>query len=179
MKVHFGPSLIELVIGNLAEQPADALVNSARSDLLPGGDVDHALHRAAGPTVRDELRRRYPLGCPVGDAVVSAAGQLPVRYLFHAVGPNWNGGRSGETDLLRSACLRCLELAIQNNCLQIAFPAIATGVFRFPVDVAAEHLLDETRRFLASSTRALQVRFVLADAGTYAAFARVLDSYAV
>jgi O-acetyl-ADP-ribose deacetylase (regulator of RNase III) len=177
MKVHFGNSLIELVQGNITHQQVDAIVNAANSKLIVGGGVDSAIHRAAGLTVHAETQRRYPLGCPPGDAVPTSAGALPAKFIFHAVGPIWRGGREGEPGLLRSAYRRCLELAVQHQCVSIAFPAISTGIYCFPVDLAAENSLDETRRFLMETAAALLVRFVLFDAGTYAAFARVLDSF--
>jgi len=178
MKIHFGTSSIELIQGDITRQEADAVVNAANSQLRIGGGVDGAIHRAAGLSVHQETQTRYPLGCPTGDAVSSSAGELKARFIFHAVGPIWAGGREGEPALLRSAYRRCLELAVKHQCSSIAFPAISTGIYSFPVDLAAENSLDETRRFLLNGAPSLQVRFVLFDAGTYAAFARVLDSYA-
>lgn len=178
MKVQFGSSFIELVQGDITRQQVDAIVNAANSELVVGGGVDGAIHRAAGPTVHQETSARYPLGCPSGDAVASGAGKLSARFIFHAVGPVWRGGREGEPGLLRSAYRRCLELAVQNQCTSIAFPAISTGVYSFPIDLAAENSLDETRRFLLDNSASLTARFVLFGAGSYAAFARVLDSFA-
>lgn len=178
MKVQYGNSHIELVQGDITLQRVDAIVNAANSDLIVGGGVDGAIHRAAGASVNDETSKRYPLGCPTGDAVASGPGDLPVKFIFHAVGPVWRGGRDGEPEQLRSAYRRCLELTIGYQCASIAFPAISTGIYGFPVDLAAENSLDETRAFLLSHPAALAVRFVLFDAGTYAAFARVLDGFA-
>ena len=177
MKVHFGLSRIELVPGDIAQQQVDAIVNAANAQRAGGGGVDGAIHRAAGPTVMEETRTRYPLGCPTGDAVATGAGKLTVKFLFHAVGPIWRGGREQEADLLRSAHRRSLQLAAKHDCASIAFPALSTGVYRFPVDLAAENALDETRTFLLTHPDPLIVRFVLFDAGTYAAFARVLDGF--
>ncbi len=177
MKVHFGPSRIELVQGDITRQIVDAIVNAANSQLVVGGGVDGAIHRAAGPGIEEEKESRYPLGCPTGDAVATSAGLLPAKFIFHAVGPIWRGGREHEADLLRSAHRRCLQLATKHDCTSIAFPAISTGVYGFPVDLAAENSLDETRTFLLAHPDPLVVRFVLFDAGTYAAFARVLDSF--
>lgn len=178
MKLQFESSSIELVQGDITRQQVDAIVNAANSQLAVGGGVDGAIHRAAGPTVHEETRTRYPLGCPTGDAVASRAGRLAAKFIFHAVGPIWRGGREGEPALLRSAYRRSLELAVQHQCRSVAIPAISTGVYSFPVDLAAENSLDETRSFLVKSPTPLEVRFVLFDAGTYAAFARVLDSFA-
>ena len=177
MKVHFGVSRIELVRGDLVRQQVEAIVNAANAELAGGGGVDGAIHRAAGPTVMAETQTRYPLGCPTGDAVATSAGQLAAKFLFHAVGPIWRGGREHEADLLRSAHRRALQLAAKHDCASIAFPAISTGASRFPVDQAAEYALDETRTFLLNHPDPLVVRFVLFDAGTYAAFARVLDEF--
>ena len=179
MKVQFGLSRVELVQGDISRQVIDAIVNAANSELAGGGGVDGAIHRAAGPTVMEETTTRYPLGCPPGDAVVSSAGLLPAKYLFHAVGPIWRGGQHQEAELLRSCVRRCLDLAVKYNCQSIAFPAISTGAYRYPVDLAAETLLDEVKQFLAGHSSPLLVRFVLFDAGTYGAFARVLEAFVV
>lgn len=178
MKVQFGNSHIELLQGDITVQRVDAIVNAANSELAGGSGVDGAIHRAAGDSVMAETTRRYPLGCPTGDAVATAAGKLPAKFIFHAVGPIWRGGRDGEPDQLRSAYRRCMELAVGHECSSIAFPAISTGVYRFPVDLAAEHSLDETRSFLINHQNTLAVKFVLFNAGTFAAFARVLDGFA-
>jgi O-acetyl-ADP-ribose deacetylase (regulator of RNase III) len=177
MKVQFGISRVELVQGDISQQQIDAIVNAANPELSGGGGVDGAIHRIAGPSVLEETRARYPLGCPAGDAVVSAPGMAKAKFLFHAVGPVWRGGQQREAELLRSCVRRCLELAVKYNCEGVAFPAISTGAYRFPVDLAAESSLGEVRTFFAGLTTPLMVRFVLFDAGTYGAFARVLESF--
>jgi O-acetyl-ADP-ribose deacetylase (regulator of RNase III) len=177
MKVQIGVSRVELVQGDITRQEVDAIVNAANSELAGGGGVDGAIHRAAGPAIMEETRMRYPLGCPPGDAVASSAGLLPAKFVFHAVGPVWRGGQQREAELLRSCYRRCLELAVKHDCASIAFPAISTGVYRFPVDLAAEYSLDEIRKFLQDSTDVRLVRVVLFDAGTYGGFARVLESF--
>lgn len=177
MKVQFGTSRVELVQGDITQQQIDAIVNAANAELAGGGGVDGAIHRAAGPTVMEETRARYPLGCPPGDAVATAAGLLKAKFVFHAVGPIWRGGQQREVELLRSCIRRCLDLAAKHRCEGVAFPAISTGAYRFPVDLAAETSLDEVRNFLDGYTDPLLVRFVLFNAGTYGAFARVLESF--
>ncbi len=177
MKVQFGSSRVELIQGDLTQQEVDSIVNAANSELAGGGGVDGAIHRAAGPSVLEETKLRYPLGCPPGDAVASKAGALRVKHLFHAVGPVWRGGQQRESELLRSCYRRSLELAAKHDCSSIAFPAISTGAYRFPVDLAAENSLDEIRIFLETYPKPLLVRVVLFDAGTYGAFARVLESF--
>ncbi|MDZ4688180.1 MAG: O-acetyl-ADP-ribose deacetylase [Planctomycetaceae bacterium] len=178
MNVQFGPHRVQLVQGDITRQVADAIVNAANSALAGGGGVDGAIHRAGGPTLMEETRRRYPLGCPTGDAVATGAGQLSAKFVFHAVGPVWRGGHQGEPALLRSAYRRCLELAAEHRCGSIAFPAISTGVYGYPIDLAAEHSLDEVTRFLTADTlrSPLETRFVLFDAGAYAAYSRVLET---
>jgi O-acetyl-ADP-ribose deacetylase (regulator of RNase III) len=175
MIVEFGACRIELVQGDITQQQADAIVNAASSGLAGGGGVDGAIHRAAGPTVMAETREQYPEGCPTGQAVATTAGNLAAKHVFHAVGPVWKGGHKNESDLLATAHLRCLELAIEQNCESVAFPAISTGVYGYPIDLAAETSLAATRDFLREHGQPRLVKFVLFDAGTYAAFARVLE----
>lgn len=176
MKVLIGSSNLELVQGDITHQQVDAIVNATNSELAGGGGVDGAIHRAAGPSVMEETRKRYPLGCPTGDAVVTKAGNLPVQWIFHAVGPIWQGGHRGEADQLRSVYRRCLALAVQQNCQSVAFPSISTGAYGYPVDLAAEQTLDEVRKTLISMRGKLLVRFVLYDAGALGAYSRVLEA---
>lgn len=118
---------LELVQGDVVAQQVDAIVNAANSRLAGGGGVDGAIHRAGGPIIMDETRRRYPAGCPTGSAVISSAGNLPSKYVIHAVGPVWNGGRHGEEQLLASAYLAALELAVEHACRSAALSALSTG----------------------------------------------------
>ena len=178
MRVCFGPAQIALIQGDLTQQEVDAIVNAANSGLAGGGGVDGAIHRAAGPSLMEETRRRYPQGCRTGDAVPTAAGMLRARHVFHAVGPIWRGGMQQESKLLASAHRRCLELAIEHQCRSIAFPAISTGVYGYPKDLAAECSLTTVRDFLLELARPFEARFVLFDAGTFGAFARVLEAMA-
>jgi len=178
MRVSFGPAQIALIQGDLTQQEVDAIVNAANSGLAGGGGVDGAIHRAAGPSLMEETRRRYPQGCRTGDAVPTAAGMLRARHVFHAVGPIWRGGMQQESKLLASAHRRCLELAIEHQCRSIAFPAISTGVYGYPKDLAAECSLTTVRDFLLELARPFEARFVLFDAGTFGAFARVLEAMA-
>jgi len=169
---------LELAIGDITQEETDAIVNAANSGLRGGGGVDGAIHRAAGPSVMQQTRERYPDGCPTGSAVLTDAGDLPARYIIHAVGPVWRGGRQGEADSLRSAFQTSLQLAADFKCESIAFPAISTGVYNFPLDLAAEISLDAIRTFLAKHDQPSHVRVVLFDEGTYGAFARVLEEWA-
>jgi O-acetyl-ADP-ribose deacetylase (regulator of RNase III) len=167
---------LELVVGDITAQRVDAIVNAANSALAGGGGVDGAIHRAGGPAIMDETRRRYPEGCPTGSAVATAAGELPASFVFHAVGPVWQGGRKQEPELLAGAYRRCLELAVLHDCHSIAFPAISTGVYGYPMDLAAKCAIFTVREFLAQKGRPDLVRFVLFSQGAYGAFARVIES---
>lgn len=177
MLMQFGDCLVELVQGDITQVEADAVVNAANSSLAGGGGVDGAIHRAAGPSVMQETKRLYPEGCPTGSAVATRAGNMRVEYIFHAVGPVWRGGGQGEEGLLASACDGCLELAREHNCQSIAFPAISTGVYRYPVDLAAENMLKTIHRSLIEHQAPAKVLIVLFDEGSFGAFSRVLESF--
>ncbi len=177
MRVLFGTCTLELVQGDITRQTVDAIVNAANAHLAGGGGVDGAIHRAAGPSVMEETRRRYPEGCPTGSAVPTGAGKLSAKHIFHAVGPRWRE-KPGERALLRSAYRRCLELAVENCCASIAFPAISTGAYGYPMDLAAEDSLNTVRDFLLERGQPELVRFVLFGEGASGAFARVLEGMA-
>jgi O-acetyl-ADP-ribose deacetylase (regulator of RNase III) len=176
MLVQFGSCRLELVQGDITRQQVDAIVNAANADLAGGGGVDGAIHRAAGPTLMEQTDARYPDGCETGDAVATDGGNLTANYVFHAVGPVWNGGIRNESKLLASAYRRCLELALEHRCSSIAFPAISTGVYRYPIDQAADVSLKTVAQFLTDRGKPSLVQFILFDAGAYGAFARVLET---
>lgn len=176
MRVSVGRAVIELVQGDITRQSVDVIVNAANADLAGGGGVDGAIHRAGGPEIMEETARRYPDGCPTGSAVSTAAGQLPARLIFHAVGPIWKGGQHGEADLLRSAYQTCLDLAIEEKSRSIAFPALSAGAYGYPRDLAARVALTTAWDHLGRHAEPEVVRFVLFDAGAFGAFARVLEA---
>jgi O-acetyl-ADP-ribose deacetylase (regulator of RNase III) len=166
---------IELRQGDITTVAADAIVNAANSALAGGGGVDGAIHRAGGPEVMADLIRRYGPGryCPTGRAVVGAAGDLPARVVIHAVGPVWRGGVAGEPELLASAYRTSLDLAAAEGCRSVAFPSISTGVYGYPVDLAARTALATVQGWIDEHPDALDtVEFVLFSADSLAAFKR-------
>ena len=174
MQVHIGACVLELVTGDITRQTTDAIVNAANSQLAGGGGVDGAIHRAGGAAIMVETRQRYPQGCPTGDAVITGAGQLPVRYVIHAVGPIWHGGQHHEADQLASAYAKSLARAVAHQCHSVAFPSLSTGAYGYPVALAAQTALSTVIAFLREHQQPSCVRFVLFDNGTYAAYATAL-----
>jgi O-acetyl-ADP-ribose deacetylase (regulator of RNase III) len=157
---------IRIARGDITRIPADAIVNAANSALVGGGGVDGAIHRAGGPSLMRELDviRERDGGCPTGGAVVTSAGKLPAKFVFHAVGPVYRDGKRGEPELLASCYRRCLELAREHGARTISFPAISTGVYGYPADAAAEIAIREVSAFLESADAIDEVIFVLFDA---------------
>ncbi len=162
--------------GDITQIEADAIVNAANSRLQVGAGVDGAIHRAAGSSVMAELDRiRAKIGqCATGEAVVTNAGKLKARYIFHAVGPVYRGGEEGEADELASCYRECLQLAAERDLKTIAFPAISTGVYGYPMDEAAEIAVREIRSFLNQPSSVEEVRVVLFGDETLNAFERAL-----
>ena len=161
---------IELVTGDITAHAADAIVNAANSSLLGGGGVDGAIHKVGGPSILEECRRLG--GCDTGDAKATGAGRLPARHVIHAVGPVWQGGGRGEEKLLASCHRRSLALAAELACRSVAFPAISTGVYRFPVELAAPIALGTTAEELERHEAIERVTFVLFSEDHRAAFER-------
>ena len=152
---------ISLVRGDITREAVDAIVNAANSGLLGGGGVDGAIHRAAGPGLLEACReiRRAQGRCPTGEAVITPGFDLPAAHVIHVVGPVWHGGDSGEAELLRSGYVAALRLADEHGLKSIAFPAISTGVYGYPIDKAAKVAFDAVLSFTPASLETL--RFVL------------------
>jgi O-acetyl-ADP-ribose deacetylase (regulator of RNase III) len=160
--------VIELVLGDITEQEVDAIVNAANPGLLGGGGVDGAIHRAGGPTILEECRLLG--GCEPGDVKPTPGGELPAKHVLHAVGPVWRGGGEREAELLASCHRRAIEVADRLGCKSVAFPAISTGVYGYPVELAAPVAIAATREALAAHPAVELARFVFRDDRTLAAY---------
>jgi O-acetyl-ADP-ribose deacetylase (regulator of RNase III) len=168
--------ILRLVTGDITRIAADAIVNAANSGLAGGGGVDGAIHRAGGPSIMRELDGiRAKIGrCPTGSAVVTAAGNLPAKYVFHAVGPVYRDGKHREPELLASCYRTCLELAERHGAQKVSFPSISTGIYGYPMQEAAAIALGEIVRHLSRpETTVREVIFVLYDKAAYEVHAYV------
>ncbi len=174
-----GGKTIELALGDIVRQQVDAIVNAANPTLLGGGGVDGAIHRAGGPAILEECHiiRNVRGECPRGEAVYTSGGNLPARYVIHAVGPVWQGGDQGEAELLASCYRNSLRIAVKLGVRTLAFPSISTGVYGYPAGAAATIALLAVSEFLSSEPAAPdRVRFVLYDAVTFMTYAGALDA---
>ena len=164
---------LEAVRGDITAQRVDAIVNAANPELLPGGGVSGAIHRAAGPELAEESRRLG--GCPTGEARITRGHRLPAPWVVHTVGPVWSGGRRGEAELLAGCYRSCLDLAAARGLTSIAFPAISAGAYGYPFDEAAAVAVRTVRERLREPTPLELVRFVLFSARELDVYLRLLD----
>lgn len=141
-----GGAQLEVVVADITTLSVDAIVNAANSSLLGGGGVDGAIHRAAGPELLTACQALG--GCPTGDAKITRGFRLPARHVIHAVGPVWHGGTRGEDGALASCYRRAIELCAAGGLASVAFPAISTGIYRFPADRAAKIAVSTTAEAL-------------------------------
>ena len=158
--------------GDITRQAVDAIVNAANQTLLGGGGVDGAIHRAAGPELLEACRALG--GCPTGEARITPGFRLAARCVIHAVGPIWSGGDRGEDELLAGAYRASLALAREYDLESIAFPAISTGAFGFPLERATRIAIDEVLRHLEAEARPSRVTFVCFDEPTREVYSRLL-----
>ncbi|OIJ97557.1 O-acetyl-ADP-ribose deacetylase [Streptomyces sp. MUSC 14] len=167
---------LTLVRGDITRQSADVIVNAANSSLLGGGGVDGAIHRRGGPAILEECRAlrasRYGKGLPTGRAVATTAGALDARWVIHTVGPVYSAGED-RSELLASCYRESLRVADELGARTVAFPAVSTGVYRWPMDDAARIAVETVR---STPTAVEEVRFVLFDDRAYDAFARQVDA---
>lgn len=171
---------IEIHKGDITKLKVEAIVNAANTSLLGGGGVDGAIHRTAGPKLLEYNRKLG--GCKTGEAKISPGFNLPVKFIIHTVGPVWNGGKNNVTEavtkeenLLANCYRNSLKLAVENGIKTIAFPAISTGVYRFPVERATKIAVSEVKKFLEKDESIGKVIFVCFDEETYEVYQKILQ----
>ncbi len=169
---YIGSSVIELVQGDITKQDTEAIGNAANAALAGGGGVDGAIHRAGGPEIMEELKKKYS-GCPTGSAVITQGGRLKARYVIHAVGPRYRG-KPEDKKLLESAYVSSLRICVQKSIGSIAFPSISTGIYGYPVDEASPIALKAVIGICRENQNIRMVRFVLFDKNTYDSFEKTL-----
>ena len=163
---------IEIKLGDITKEKVDAIVNAANTTLLGGGGVDGAIHRAAGPELLKECMTLG--GCKTGEAKLTKGYNLPAKFVIHAVGPVWHGGNTNEVALLASCYSNSLRIAKENGIETIAFPAISTGAYRFPLERAARIAIKTVKEFTSANPEIDKVIFVCFDQKTYETYRRVL-----
>ena len=163
---------INVVQGDITRVQVDAIVNAANTTLMGGGGVDGAIHRAAGPGLYLACRKFN--GCPTGEARITSGFNLPARYIIHTPGPIWHGGDGNERQLLANSYRNSLRLAEEHGCRSVAFPSISTGVYAFPLELAAPIALTTIRDFLDTAAVVETVTMVCYDPQTLAAYRQAL-----
>ena len=173
MKTQIQQTNLEMIQGDITKAEVDAIVNAANSQLIGGGGVDGAIRRAGGDEIEQacaEIRKREG-GCPTGKAVITTGGNLPAKYVIHTAGPVWEGGNSGEAELLASCYQESLRLAVENDIQSIAFPAISTGIYGYPTEKAAIVALTAVKELvLQSQSVPTTIQFILFDETTHTCY---------
>ncbi len=166
--------LVSVIQGDITEQTTDAIVNAANCSMMGGGGVDGAIHRVGGPDILRECKRlrstRFPQGLPTGAAVATTAGRLKARYVIHTVGPVWQGGQQNEDSQLRDCYLNCLTLARDMELSSIAFPAISTGIYGFPILRSVELVSGLLQDFSSQKGTIQQIQLVFFSVEDYQIF---------
>lgn len=164
-----------LMEGDITKVPVDAIVNAANSALAGGGGVDGAIHRAGGQTIMRELAAMSPRHCPTGSAVATGAGNLPAKWVFHAVGPVYRDGAHGEAELLASCYRMAMDMAEERAAESISFPAISTGIYGYPINEAAKVAVREVKAHLEKRDGSVRrAVFVLFGKAAFDAFGQAL-----
>jgi O-acetyl-ADP-ribose deacetylase (regulator of RNase III) len=168
-------TFVEVVKGDITKMEVDAIVNAANCSLLGGGGVDGAIHQAAGQQLLQECRQIG--GCPTGEARLTNGYLLPAKYVIHTVGPQWFDGLNNESELLAKAYENSLKLAVKKHIKSIAFPAISCGVYRFPVDKAAQIAADVLGKFIKENYTIQNIYFVCYTDEVYKHFYKAMKEY--
>jgi O-acetyl-ADP-ribose deacetylase (regulator of RNase III) len=165
MEFQVGKSVVEIVRGDITEIEVDAIVNAANSSLMGGGGVDGAIHRKGGPKITEECKRiratEWPDGLPTGKTVITSGGNLKTKHVIHTVGPVWLGGFHVEAELLKQAYRNSLKLAVAKGLKVIAFPAISTGAYGYPIEEASLIAVNTVKDFLEKGDKLERVILVL------------------
>lgn len=173
VRLNVGNCVLEITKGDITEQEVDAIVNAANERLIPGGGVDGSIHKKGGPSILEELRAKYT-HCPTGEAVVTGGGNLKAKYVIHAVGPIYKDEKSGEAELLAKAYKSALTKALELDLNSIAFPALSTGAYGYPIEKASQIALKTIIDFLKEYQKPKLVRMVLFLEEHYNIFVKVL-----